>query len=474
MDKKNILIATQTMGIGGCETYIEILCRELKRQNYEVSIVAKDGMLRKNLEAVGVKIHVLDFFNRTQSVENIKEIEEIIEKDKIDIVFIQPFYPLFEAVIASINKRVPYYIFFHGVSLKGYFDINDSFENLGKWNSMYMKNIALKYAKKFVYVSNEVQQFYEENLQLNKNRGILLKNSVEITENYEIPQKIEKFILLSRLDIDKLDSVKVGIEFFVRLCEKSNDAKKFSLDIVGDGKEKHIIKKFIEQYKNYNIKLVGPTTNSYDTISKYDALLGMGRTIIEAISLNKLPILITYDKYIGIVEKNILDKIEYANFSGRNMEPKDINTEINKILNIDEETLKEITSNNFNYINDNNNINKNIKPLVEDMNIEQEYDIQDESEIKKYVELVEYINNLEKDLQYYTKLMGDIEGTNSPEKKIIKSLKSELNDKNNQIKNNENTIKYLENTVEYYKKLLNDIYNKKVYKIYQKIKSIIK
>ena len=156
------------------------------------------------------------------------------------------------------------------------------------------------------------------------------------------------------------------------------------------------------------------------------------------------------------------------------MEPKDINTEINKILNIDEETLKEITSNNFNYINDNNNINKNIKPLVEDMNIEQEYDIQDESEIKKYVELVGYINNLEKDLQYYTKLMGDIEGTNSPEKKIIKSLKSELNDKNNQIKNNENTIKYLENTVEYYKKLLNDIYNKKVYKIYKKIKSIIK
>ena len=42
-----------------------------------------------------------------------------------------------------------------------------------------------------------------------------------------------------------------------------------------------------------------------------------------------------------------------------------------------------------------------------------------------------------------------------------------------EISNNEDTIKKYEEEIEYYKKLLNDIYSKKTYKVYKKFKKIL-
>lgn len=105
MSEKNILIATNSLGIGGCETYILTMTKELINREKSVVIVAADGMLKNNFENIGAKVYEINFFNRELCMENIKKIEYIIQKEKITDAAINPFYPFFEAVSACIKQK---------------------------------------------------------------------------------------------------------------------------------------------------------------------------------------------------------------------------------------------------------------------------------------------------------------------------------------------------------------------------------
>ncbi len=495
MNKKNILIATQAMGIGGCETYIVTICEELIKRDYNICIVAGDGRLRAVFENIGVKPYIIDFFDRSLAIRNIEKIKEIIINEKIDYVFVNPFYPIFEAICASVLSNVPYYLFLHGVSIEGIFDINDAFSVLGRWYSMYINDIAFKYAKKCVYVSDEAKEFYQKKFDVDEKHGILLKNSVKIIDNGDFPTKLEKFILVSRIDIDKINSIKIGIDFYIKLWNNSYNKENLVLDIVGEGQCIEELKAYIKDYGQYNINIVGATNNPYATIKKYDALLGMGRTILEAISLQKLPIIITYNKYIGVLEPSMLPDISYANYSGRNAESKDKQKDIDMILNMDIDNLQTLLQQNLEYVYKNNNITINIEEILNDM--QQEYALYNKStleEIKQYISLVEYITNMEitcKKLQEQNNM--DMNNKNQEIEKLNEKVQShqKIQIENNilrekirdeqynsqvleqEISNNEDTIKKYEEEIEYYKKLLNDIYSKKTYKVYKKFKKIL-
>lgn len=465
MNKKNILIATHNMITGGCETYILILCKELVKQGFNVSIVAKDGTLRKKFEELNVKVHIIDFLKRENAIDNVEIIKNIIKSDKIDEVHIHPTYPMFEVVLACIFLNIPYYLFFHGVTLKGYFDINKSFLALGKWGPSYIKEVAFKYAKNYVYVSEEVRGFYEKNYNLDANKGILLKNSIICEENeFNFDYPLKKFIIISRIDTDKIDSIKIGINAYIKYYERckqkyGKELKGISLDIVGIGNEINNLKMYIEKL-DYNIKYIGETDNSIDLIKKYDVLMGMGRAVIEGMSNKKVVLLISYNKYVGLVNSfdiNKMDRISFANFSGRNMESSNIDEDISSIIKLSREEINSIVDNNYIYISENNNISKNIKNLQEYDKID-EY-CYDDSAIKvanEYYELVKYIITLEKDNLKYTDM---IQMNDENYNKNLNYLKSENEKKEKEIKENQLII-------DKYKNNLNNIYNKKLYKIY--------
>jgi len=162
MENINIFIATHNLGTGGCETYILTMCKQLCEAGNKVIIGASDGILRTKFEEIGVKWYDINFLDRNQAFENIEKIENILKKEKIDIVHIHPFFTIFEAVIASIRCDVPYYLFFHGVSHEGYFDIKQIYSALGEWSNLYISKIAYPNAEKYIFVSNEVKDFYNK------------------------------------------------------------------------------------------------------------------------------------------------------------------------------------------------------------------------------------------------------------------------------------------------------------------------
>lgn len=462
MNNKNILIATHSIMTGGCETYILTLCTELVKKGYNISIVAQDGTLRKKFEDLNVKIHIINFFSREKAIDNVEIIKDIIKNDKINEVHIHPTYPMFEAVLASIYLNVPYYLFFHGVSLKGYFDISNSFLALGKWGPIYVKDVAFKYAEKYIYVSEEVRDFYENGYNLNKEKGIILKNSIKCENSIiNIQYPLKKFVIISRIDIDKLDSIKIGInayiEYYKKYIEKyGTTIDNISLDIIGTGSEVSNLKEYIKDLQ-YNIKYIGETDDSINIIKKYDVLIGMGRTILEGISNKKVVLLVSYNKYIGMIDSSLeekISKIAFANFSGRNMEENNIQEDINNILELEENEIKNIVEKNYIYLCNNNNINKNIEKLEENKVIKKDY-YNEEAVLSAnlYYELVKYINILErKNVEYIDIIQKNNEN--------LEYLKRENKSKEKMIKNNQITI-------DEYKEKIDSIYNKKLYKIYK-------
>jgi len=508
MKKDNILIATHSLDIGGCETYVLIMAKALIEKGYGVSIVANDGIYRETLKKIGANVHILDFYNRSNSLKNIEVIENIIKEDDIKHVSVQPFFPFFDAVVASIKQDIPYSLFFHGVSLKGYFDIRDCFSGLGVWSNIFIENIAIKYAKAFVYVSEEVKQFYEKEFNLDKNKGILLKNSIRIYENIKPIEKIEKFAILTRIDKEKLNSIKTGIEFYKILYDKSHINASLSLDIIGAGNAEEDLNNFIKEYKlKYNIKILPATNDTNETINKYDAIIGMGRSLIEAMSLKKIVILTNYSEYVGIIkdDNDLIEEIAYANFSGRNMSAKHIGEDVEYILSLSKSQIINIVEKNYEFIKTNNDINKNILDYINIIHKENLLHITAKEKVKEYVHLSQHIHLLEKKLlsnkleyessknilQEETELLKrnikeyekeniiqkeiieNYKKANKEQEEIIENYKSVSKEQEDKINSYEEINKKQENEISQYKDMLNNIYNKKAYILYKKLKKII-
>lgn len=470
VNEKNILVATQNLGIGGCETYIYNYCEELIKRGYNIYIIGKDGKMKEKFEKIKAKVFNVDFFEYNTSFEKIEYIKKIIVQNKIKEVHIHPFYPFFEAVAASIMTQTPYSLFFHGVSLDGYFDINQNFSGLGKWSKLYIKNIALKYAKKYIYVSDEVKDFYENSWLETKDKGIILRNSIKLEEhNICNTKKIKKFILISRVDNDKFDSIKIGIQAYLKyyqLCEKYKDTMDLCLHIVGDGNRKEQLEEYIEEYGKYNVSYIGPTYDLNKIISNYDALMGMGRTILEAIANKKIPIIVSYSKYIGLLkidEENEITELAYANFSGRNLEEKNVERDIERIYNLSQKEIEQIEENNYKYVDKNNNIKNNIEQLIKSFDESYCYENQVQEDLNDYLELIKYIKKIEKQNQKYENEILEKDNRLFEIKLILQTKMQEIEQKN------EMTNNYAKELNDY-KKQLNYIYETKWYKILKKIK----
>lgn len=478
MKKKNILIVTQSLGIGGCETYILTQCKMLCELGYNISIVAKDGVLRKSFEDIGVAFFDVDVFQKDKST--IEKIKEVIRKENIDQVHIHPFYPFYSAVVASISMKVPYILYFHGV-----IDIEAIFESvIGKGiSNIFLKNIALQYASKYIYVSNEVKEYYENKFKLDTNKGYLLPNSIyfkgleRFNEKYN--NRIKKFILVSRLDEDKMNSVIQGVDFYIKYFlkykDKYQDSLELRLDICGDGNALIKIKEYLNKnYEDvYNINFIGASNAEvFDIISKYDVVLGMGRCMLEAIAMKKIAVLISYDTYIGYICSQNIDfsKLSYSNFSGRGLNNGDVDKDIEFLLKINSDTINEIKETSYNYINENNNIQllaKEFEEIISNISMVKVVD-----DIDSYVELTSYHIELENDksrvISLYENLSKDYNILSVQHDKDIK----EIIILKNKVKELENNIKEIDLEFQKVNNQLDSIKSKKLYKIYSAIHRI--
>lgn len=435
----------------------------------------------REFEDIGVKFYEFDFHDKSK--KNISKIEDIIDEEEITQMHIHPFYPFYSAVIASIKKNIPYILYFHGISLKGAVDIEEIFEwTIGSGiSNIFLDKIAFYNATKYVYVSEEVKKFYESNFLLDNSKGMILQNSIFLPKesNNELNFWFcKRFIVVSRLDKEKTNSVKISIDFYIKYCEycQNNgiDIQNFVLDICGTGNDVEELQEYINTKKNFNINLIGSNTKVTKLIENYDVVFGMGRCILEAMAFERIPILIGYDNYIGIVDsrdkKRILE-LSSSNFSGRNVHSQNITEDISNLSNKEYSKI-ELIKFNRKYMDDYRNAEKIFSNYIDEIdNKKCLYDIDLLDSCEKIVsKLFQFEEDNKRIINMYENLKKDYKSILDKFNNVCNELdvqKKQNKEGNDELQTIRNELQTIRNELENTKNELQNIKISKFYKLYE-------
>ena len=360
MSSKNILLCLEQLRIGGVETYAINQAIALKNKKFNVIIASKDGIYRKIAEEKGIKwiefdFEIENFFN----LEKIEKMMNIIKEHRITEVHMHTFVTSSVVFPACLMLDIPFFIYVHtGISV-----IEDNFEWFENTSIVLKENLKdiFKHAYRIVTINTQTIDFIKKRYNITDvNKFVYIRNSIDFEEYRSNKQisRINRVLIVSRMDELKKDSIKNGILFFQEL-NKLNDSK-LELNIAGDGPEKEKIEEFITNNKIENVNCLGAVTNIKEQIEKSEIVIGVGRCVLEAIAMKRIAIISGYEKITGLVNfENIPCEID-ENFVGAKLKGKDVTKLAHDINSMSLDEIKNTVETNYELIKEKLDINKNI------------------------------------------------------------------------------------------------------------------
>jgi len=326
----NILLVTMEMQVGGAETHIFELARELKKRNHHVYVMSAGGKYADMLQSekivhINAPLHNKKPMNMLKSYQLIKS---TIKEKSINIVHAHARIPAFIASKVCENLGVPLVTTVHGI-----YKVNLILKILTNWGQ---KSLVVSED-----IKKELMKDYglkEENIAVTVN-GI---NTETFCKGENIPIRIElginnkklHMIHVSRLDKESSNVAKMLINCMKSLQIKTNN--NIQLIIVGDGNDFENVKKMAGQEKD--IIMPGLRTDVSELLKCTDVFIGVSRSALEAMSC-ELPVILAGNKdymqgYMGIFDETQKEKAIATNFCCR--ECQDVTEEqlINDILKV--------------------------------------------------------------------------------------------------------------------------------------------
>lgn len=237
--------------------------------------------------------------NINQFCDDVDRLIDIINTKKIDLILVNPFYSFFPAFFAAqiTSKKIMY--IYHGMA---------SFN----FPSNMIDTILFRYAfettiKKVFCVSYQGINAFKT---INYDNAVFLPNPIDekkFKENNIKPNKT--WALIARLDVDKKSEILKFLDLLPSL-----DINK--IDIYGAGSEEQFIHNYILEKKlESKVELKGYSSQiNKDLNNKYTGVIGLGRVAIEGLAMNYPVFLIGHNKIVGIIDKQLYEKLNKYNF----------------------------------------------------------------------------------------------------------------------------------------------------------------
>ncbi len=333
-----ILMTLMSLDIGGAETHVTELAKQLVREGHKIVIVAKTGVYAKELEEMGVKIYDAPLHKRNLGCmkESYKILKQAITLENPDIVHAHARIPAF---ICSLIRRTVKFSFVtsaHGTYVTGF-----GLKLLSDWGDATLA------------VSEDIKKYLLKNYKLDKNNIIVSVNGVD-TDKFSMGNpygdvvgqlgfnpESKRIVYTSRLNADVCLPLFRILDIFESLSDK---VPGLELLIIGEG---DVFDEISERAAAINnslqrraIVLTGGTTNVSQYISTADLCIGVGRAILESMAMKKPVIVAGAEGYIGIFDESKYDVCVDTNFTCRGQ--LEINNlifeeDILKVLSMDEE-----------------------------------------------------------------------------------------------------------------------------------------
>lgn len=299
----NVLIVSENFLNGGLETHIDSIVSSLK-ENVNFFFAFKNYNEKWNYKNVYTGFYFSFYCTVYQFCKDIDTLVQIIKENNIDVVHVHPFYSLFPAVFAAKICGKPVIYTYHGIG---------SYNFTSSVNDSLLFNMFLDYEiDKIFSVSTEGNKILG-NIIFEKDKIVFLPNAINL-EKFKTtqPSNNKSWALISRLDYDKINEIQKLINILDTIDIKE-------LHIFGNGSQKAYLENYIiENQLTNKVFLEGHCDNLPEKLAEnFNGVIGIGRSIMESISMELPTILIGYNKIAGLVDSSMYNYIKGENFTNR-------------------------------------------------------------------------------------------------------------------------------------------------------------
>lgn len=305
-----ILLVTMGMDIGGAETHILELAKELKKRGNEVFVASNGGKYVGKLEEANIE-HIYAPLNN-KKIRNVlksyKILKKTIKEKNIDLVHSHTRITSFICGVLKKILKFPYVTTAHGV-----FKITPLLKIMTDWG----ENV--------IAVSDDIKKYLLENYNIKEDNIFLTVNGIdtenfnknikfdEIEKEFNLKKNAKRIVNISRLD----ENTSIVAETLINSAEfLNNKIENLEILIVGDGdafeKLKNKATKINEKVNKNLIIMTGARTDINKFTSCGSIFVGVSRAALEAMACEKSVILAGNQGYLRNIRKSKIRK-SYGN-----------------------------------------------------------------------------------------------------------------------------------------------------------------
>lgn len=362
-----ILMVLDQFNVGGTETHILTTVRELMRRRIHVVVVGRKGEMMDAFAALGCPLYELNFVtdqyleNRAEEKGIIGQLKQIINIEGINLIHAHQIPSGHFAMMASEQLRIPVVFTVHGHYSTLEAEILKQSQSLICVSPSVYKNLPVKDVTTHL-IPNGV-----DTVQFNERPYV----QPELRKELGILETAPLVMYAGRLSWEKADICRDMIEACRQLREEH--FPDIHLLIVGEGRQSEsisdLVKEVHEQAGEEFIHLLGNSLNMPRYYSISDAVVGTGRTAIEALASRRPVIAIGIKGFIGHVHPGNYEATWYSWFGDHQAEemwsvPK-IKHSLQHVLNLSDEECEEQGWVSRNFVKGKFDIHKTTDALLE-------------------------------------------------------------------------------------------------------------
>ena len=323
-----ILMATMKLDIGGAETHIVELSKELVRQGHEVLVASNGGVYVQELTEAGIRHFDVPMHRRDVGciLRSRRLMKQLIRREKPDVVHAHARIPAF--ICGSLRRRwrFPFVATAHWV-----------FESGG------MLRYLTNWGQRTIAVSEDIKNYLLREYQVPEGQISVTINGIDtdkfsptvqaaaVREAWELGgHPVISYV--SRMDEDRALVAKQLVALAPQLAAAIPDLR---LLIAGGGNVFDEVKAEADRVNERMgypcVVMTGAVTNINEIVAAGSLFVGVSRAVLEAMAAGKPVIVAGNEGYQGLLTPEGLDEAMAGNFCCRGMaqsEPERLLTDI--------------------------------------------------------------------------------------------------------------------------------------------------
>ena len=315
-----ILMVLMGLDIGGAETHVVELSKQLQQIGHEVLVASNGGSYVQEIEQAGIR-HIDAPLNSRGIVSMIKSfgiLNSVIGQEKPDIVHAHARIPAFLcSIIHRLRRSFKFVTTVHGT-----YRVGGLMRLLSAWG------------QKTAMISEDVKKYTQRNYRLLDGNIFMTSNGVDtdkfsdtvseedIVKEFELYPEATRIAYVSRLSFDVCAPAFMLLDGFLEIARKCPNLECI---IVGDGDAyddlKHRADAINEQVGRLAVVMTGARTDVNKILACATVCVGVSRAALEAMAVGKPCILAGQEGYIGVFDESKLSEAMDCNFTCRTCRP---------------------------------------------------------------------------------------------------------------------------------------------------------